>query len=1127
MIILHKNLLFHIFKDDFLYLIKTYHDKEVIDNNLNKEINILLDDLTNKINKEYEKYISSINKINERLEQSKASYSKLTEEIKNKYLYQISNIEKNTIKVINSINEDIAILQGNYKNNVSDIKKNIDIKTKKVLANTSLIKEAYKLNIERLKNSVLESKKIYSENIDFKVNRSKKNINNVHSSISRKIVMSNENDNQTILKLQEEIEELQVKLNEFYDTHQNNISEITQKKLLDITKTNAEINTLTTEKNLRIKSEKESNLIKQNDISKQLAFFEEDYNTKVQKILGNFVFELKEYDDNLEEFSKIHKKELEKTKRNYLYTYYQLIHELNNYLKESNNLSHDSFKIKSVNKKLHKLKINSYYEKLADAKEKFEAKTEALNQSYAQNLKLYEYNKKIAEINKDYALEVARVEFQGIKDNNKLLGNYIASQIAINEANINNEYTYSLAKIQNNSNLKIAEYDKEINLLRVNNQYSTNEIKINIANLKAKENKITNTISLREDYLNKTSFIQRRLEQIVTNLELDRNAKILDYNNLVYKYKENSINLHKDLEENIIKLKYDYYIDLLNLKLNEQNLNFSLNRLNYVRKIDEARIKEKYHSTFQKSYTIKNNSLLELNQNCRMFRLCSVNLVQNGLYLFYTLENTLDFYIKLSNLFKDRLESEDYEDLFKYISEFFFNNINKMLSDFTKEEIMLIDEIIQNETKDTYNSRKTLLNLELKDNISNLEKYIKNLEEIIGKYKSTINQFTTKKNEIKELKNNYTSSIKNLFDKEYINIYLDYFNFKRKINSINHKININKKLIKQTNKKIENTKIKHYKVIDKLNIEKHDEYEYSYNLINSANKLLSHMTNLLSNLKTKYITNYNIDQDNKKLFTELALFMENCRNKYINMFNLYNDGNKKQYEAKKNSIVNLYKSDLRKDYKEQLKSLKSVKKTYTKTLNNVLLELNKVKDDSADLDNKYTANKLNLINKYNKKFKANEADFKIYKEVFYKEVYSITDNISYSRNNYLNITNKYLKDFKNDITNINDNYKDEVANNEENLASYKDRLNNDIETIPLNYNKTLILEKANLKEEKNTYNKNKSLNTVKKKLIKKSYNKNRISNISNSTNLLLNKKVELDKNLKKVKLSTQKNKGSD
>ena len=132
-------------------------------------------------------------------------------------------------------------------------------------------------------------------------------------------------------------------------------------------------------------------------------------------------------------------------------------------------------------------------------------------------------------------------------------------------------------------------------------------------------------------------------------------------------------------------------------------------------------------------------------------------------------------------------------------------------------------------------------------------------------------------------------------------------------------------------------------------------------------------------------------------------------------------------------------------------------------------------------------------------------------------MYSITDNISYLRANYIRQNKIANKEYQNNLLLINRNYKKEVKNNNLTLNNYKFRLNFDIKNIPSNTEKNISEIKMQQKEYKSSYQEVRNKNNFLKKEIKHNYQKERIANIANSTAKLLKEKLAQNDNIKKIK----------
>lgn len=1123
-----KDYTFQKFETDYFDLLNSYTNKNTIDETLITKLKYVFTNFKDKTTSNYQKHLDIIDKLDIRKNKELENFNNFLTDLNNKYLVRKENIKKTNKENILKINEEIFKLQASSK---KDIESLVEAKTKKIKqleANTKIIDEAAKLNLSRINTNNQVAKDNYANYIEERVKDLNTTSNKIHSYYSKQIMLLNEVDTDEILATQTDIEKLEEDIASLTEKYNEERNELNRQKLVIVTSLNNDIRIYTKEKTTTFKKETEDNIIKQKDILKQLSFYEDEYNSKVQKILADFINELSQYDESSEHAKKEYDENIERTKRNYFYNYYALNNELNEYLKEVKKENNEGLRLKLVTRRLNKLKKNTYYQKIKELKENYHNELKKLNTTYNETIRLNKFNQNVAEINKNYELDIAKIEFNTAKDNNKLLGEYIHKQIETNISNNENEYEYVVSNAKAKANFEIAKFDRDLKLLQARHQYETNELRIKILNLRAKINRLSNTLKLREDYYNTSSSLGLQLEQIISSLELDRNAKIKEYNDKNYSLSSKTIEIYAKFQKEKIKNQTDYLTRQIKLHRKQASILFSKERLPYVRDIDIISAKEKYNVSYEESYYDKNVGLLELNHNRRNYRFDSLVLAQNGTFIFNLLEDLVKLFSLIKEILVEVLRKNEHDIVLMYqnLANLIFNYYKVILNNFNSSEAIIIEEFIQNETKNTYKNKKNTLQINFSSATTKLYNKIKEYDEIKAKYDNTIrvNEDILKDCDRRLIELRSTSSLIGYY---FSRTRKDILNEKKEATElINKTINLKKNidlLINNTNLEIANVENKYNLDLTKNDNLLKQEYNSSYTLIYKANSYVKKIYNKVDKLRDTYITKFNLNSLANILFIKLINLTKKARRTYLSLFDTFKVDNENKYLKKRKTLIKVYQGKIKNNYLSSLRHIRHINRNYKNTSNKISNLIEETNSELIKLDYSFK-NKANfIIDTKNQAIKSNNKTKKIIKATYNKILYAISDNLTYARLNYYKSSQENHLNYKSDLLNITNNYKKELKNNLDNLNNYKHRLHLDEKNIPLAYNRTIKENKEDIKNSKNKSLKVKSLNNLNKKKNKKEYQRLRVINISKSTRQLLFEKINVNNTLKRLKNYKERN----
>ena len=1112
------------FEANLFTLIKSYQNSNLISDSIVLEITNLYNNFKAKVTKNYDKHSRLIERIALRKNYALEESNKIIENLNNQYMLRVERIKKVHKNNIFNLNNEIYQLQQINKENLDKLNDDYQLKCQQIKANEDIIREALELNNNTLHANQAKVVKDYTVFLDQKAQETSQNIKKIHAYYSRQIMLTGEEDSAKLLDIDSQIEELEKKLTQINKDYVQQKSKIELNKLEATTDLNNEIRMKTKTKNYRLHQEKENNIIKQKDIKKQLDYFEEQYSEKIDKIMDDFVAELNQYDelDAINETD--YKTNLERIKRNYFYNFYYLNSELNNYLKTVSDETQETLKLRLVNKKLIKLKTKSYYQKIKELKENYQLEVDILTDKYEQTASRNKLAKSIAEINKNYELEVAHVELNTIKANNQLLSAYIAKQVDINTQNIDNDFEYNARTLRNTNNEKLESFNKELAIHEASMQIRLNEVKNQIANLKALKVYISSSMKLKENFLNDSSLRAEKLEQIISNLELDRNAKIKEYNAKQLKAKINIIENYAELEFEELAEKLDYEATKLKLEKKLTNMLFYKQRQPLASKIDLNKLKEKYENNYEHIYYEKNYGLANLTKNRRNYRSDTWQLGQNGVYTFTILQLLLSFFYGVQNILHTKLKTNNtgYYNFFSNFSKMLFQLFEDILKDFNIQEIIIIEERIQTETKNTYKEKENNLVIEYNNNKYLLQKQINSFNNTLALYDDTLLKYRTNIIDLNKKHKSVgenNSFFDNMFSYNVLNIKNEIKANKNSIYEIKKRKKALTKMLKNTQNKLLRLDESHQRNLQKNDLYLKRDYASSYALVEKANTLIKRNFTKLKKIEQHYLKPKNIDKliNSTAMFVQIANILKYLRSTYSDFFDLYKTDNEKKYQNIQKSIITKFNTDLKRAINKSQKSLLNHKIITNKTENKINSIIQLTKNELANAYSLYQSNLANLKASYQKNIQKENDYLSVIRQTYTTILYSITDNISYLRANYIRQNKIANKEYQNNLLLINRNYKKEVKNNNLTLNNYKIRLNFDIKNITSNIEKNISEIKMQQKEYKSSYQEVRNKNNFLKKEIKHNYQKERIANIANSTAKLLKEKLAQNDNIKKIK----------
>ena len=522
-----------------------------------------------------------------------------------------------------------------------------------------------------------------------------------------KLIEMQRNSLKEVMK-EEEYMEIFKEMEEKYNTEKNKITEQYDKSIIkkqeEIEQLNEELDEYKiSNKNL---NEELNNLQKQNE-------FLTEKNNELNKEIEDLRKYNNKINDKFDEFknnNKNLKEELNDLKKQ------------NVFLKEKNKeLNIEIEDLKKYNNKIIR-KNNELQNKYNDDKFiELEQKTKDLlgNRNINKNILDKLNSKKISKIIEDLLFEIEQKEFinkRNEKTNNKL-NNYI------NEMENNNETKNKISALQNRNKKmekKIKDLENENRQFR--NKYSKSLDKIN--NIETKNSQLQidyeNKLKKMEDEKNKLNYYNKKLDEVNTQIENEYLLKIKNLENNKYNYEK----MKNDYENKISIIKNDNKITSLNAHLNESEIKRMTYTIDIYEKLlakninlmlNDMNIFNIFKKEFKKMETIMDSDLPSIISSSYDY---NINKAKNQINKIQKMIENIKNINNNNIIYRSNSIKENFDKLNKIIQE------NK---EFMVNNYFLLNKVF-NKVIDLYNKNKKINNNEQKFYKSNNDKNEENLK---------------------------------------------------------------------------------------------------------------------------------------------------------------------------------------------------------------------------------------------------------------------------------------------------------------------------------------------------------------------------------------------------------------
>ncbi len=1040
------------------------------------------------------------------------------------HIESIKNITEIHDKQILNSNHKINILQSRLKNNVVEIA--LDYENKETLISKSIptIEEALEENKKHF-NSFYNSYQLHYADVIQKTNKASDDlIERIHSENSRKTIFLDEEDDLKRLNINNQIKTLEAKIEELESELKQRLERLKSKALAESVELNKQIKILTDNKNRNLQIEKDKNKIKINDLNTQLSNHQAEFNSKTKKTISLFIDKLADLDKIDSKISAEYNKNIEETKRNYFYDYYSTLLELNSYISaERNNTKVEALALKRANKKLYRLRIKSYYEKLRDLKLDYEMEIKAYQEKFKLDSKKIASERELAEINKNHEVEIANLEFNTKKDNIKILSNFINSQEYLRSIKINDVFN------------KDAAYKRMLSLKNVEHlqrkiEHTTAKYNINIANIKAKVHTLKTELNLLndlEDLRHITSedkyTTTTKLIRIITMLDLDKNKLLNDFNKAQATHYINRAKLISLKQKRINDINLEFLGKYKDIKENYETILFQIDANRYKHKIDTHNWYKKYSIQNETNLFSKRKSLLDLKDERRIFRLNTIKCVESGKLYSNLLSASISFGNDILDVIKNKIS--DYDAPTTTLALKFIDIISDFqratFIDFNSLETNLIENKINEITQYKYNDSIQEIKEDYSKRNQDVNNNIKSLLETTNKYRETRTKYTNQiydlELKLKRIKED--PSFSPFFNKSYSNLKRAIKDLKIKVKEIKNKqdkidnyILINRNYTYRLEKKYRD---------DLKQIEKRKKHDYKsyYDLINKANRIKDNTVkkmNKLYSLTTTISGEVRFASNSQRVYENSSKYLTETFEKYNQIFNKFKKENENEFKHYYHQIINQFRiRNLKLNYEKNKKFKFLNDKNHDKIvrLNDSKLELEyKLKNLKSiynlrvqkvnDEHNRYLTDEQNIFNQVEIKF--------------HQESWAVTNNISYLRNK----ANEYIKSldkkYYSNYTAIELKHKETIKKINRENSMYVANKENYLSTILLNEKRNISEIESNSKDEIQKIVLNMEENNHDSQVIKRKYKSEKVRIITNSTNKLLASRIEHNKTIKNL-----------
>lgn len=1045
--------------------------------------------------------------------------------LKNRHAEKQTNITNIHDEEIPKIKKQISNHKARLTQSLKDSEENYLQNVKLLKESLSTIDSALALNLSFYDNIHTSSENNYSYMINKANFTSQKQIEKLHAENSRSTVIADEKDNERLLQIRNQINDLQLKIQSVEEELAQKQDAIKSKILSESVILNNHIRDLTSAKNRKNYLEKDKNNIKISDLQNQENIYTNAYNKKNKKIMEDFAKTLADLDSEDEKLKVDFQSKLENYTRTHYYSYYACLQELNDFINKQNRIeSSETRSVKKAKNRLYKLKVESYYDKLERLKSDYLNQKELFEENYNFNVKKIKIEKNLAEINKDYELEVADLEFESQKASIKLLFDFVTKQGKNRTSTIDLEFEKEAnnsryISLRNVENLQ-SEYDR----LTIDYQIKVTKIKNEVELLEHDYKLIDNLANIRRERDLNISETYSKLERVTTMLELDKNKLLNSYNLSQVEFQKNIAKNIATRNKLLIREKIDYILQSENANKNmlftefsnlEAPLNFQIS-LHHFKKQKEHRLE---NIQFQ-----KNLSLAKLTDLRKKYRYEALSISQIGNFISNILtysttytNNLLTILNKCEFLAEDALATIWYE--FLLVVQNFQLKIIDAFTGFANRVIKKRIQDLENNVLDNQHN-------------SNLEKYqqeknkltnnIIHIQDAIDKYESTLENL--KETETKVIvalrqKRNKLSVVKRITSIDLYQLKQQLKETKNNYQKICGKQAYFQKLLKENKNKLELLD-KKFKFEDRFFDKQRKRQIEAYNML--AKKILQYKKYFSKRINSIYRISWQ-NNPQKYLADSLALIsrversISRTTKNFKNVFTSFKDTNEKQFDKTKKAIMVSFRKELKTTILVSKRDFRLLQHRYNLKHTNLNHETNLCIKQKKNVEKLHIANNNYIQAENAKTMQVIKQDFKLTTQKFHYDIWAISNNIQYLINNAKtlakNTTANYWHNYYT-LTSNTTSSKKEIINN---AVSYIKRKQNDLINLPEIKKKNIAEIKKQNQEKNSTVELTKEENKREIIELRKKYQIERLKIITNNTKKLLNERINHNKSVHQLK----------
>ena len=984
------------------------------------------------------------------------------ENLENKLLESLDEINKKYTQKVNNLNDEIAKLKELSNKKIKNLEDEI------VIYKASSQQKAKIFDIEcdenKTKYDYQRSSAIdhYNQNMSEFNNRLQAENEKLDSSHKELLVDFDDNNKELIEKINVKIDKCYDELNEVNDKLDNVRNQMKERFLQESISLNDEIRVLLTEKNTIIDDARKKYFQSQLDASQEKDGKRQEYQQESQKILKDFVYNMTELDESINKYKNNYNKQVDEEKRSYFYNQLSINKNQNNDIKKilDNGLQVNG-EYDKYTKRLMKNKKYTYYKQQTSQKDLYTKQLNNIDLALQREIENTRSNKELLDLDKNYSLKIlAEKESRDNKYYQEL------NNIYENEMNLlikisNMKYNKKANLVKCQSRIRNKGLEKDLDISEANFQKKIEMIQTEIKGCKLE---IDGALKLKEiihSYEDSTYKKDLKHLSVSTLLEIEK-CKILDsFNKRQYEYNIESSELNKNYGLKRLDIDTEK-LEALN-NLNIQLVNNALNRdiVMAAYKIKEDQIYEAGDKHLQERN--KQYSLDYINHTVLKERFKGeIKIIQQIMSTYILLlRDTESFCYKILLMFFSNVDIRpEYHNLIKiFIHDFLFiikNFYSELISTFSEMECEIILKRIDFEEKFKFKSyyndllqiyeadRKKLLSK--RNSISDtIDNYVKTIETFNSRIYTLENQNLIIKQRKAQASQNERLSIAKEIQKNKDEI----LNHTKKIEDINRLKRILDKDNLALSKKLKN--------LDRdYNMRVKEIEKMQYNSATSFYELRRNITNYTAATLSRIQIQFTNKLDNPQLYqsydtildefkTKLTLMDDAIIEQLYSIINKFSNDTVKSIKKDKQLLILKFTNDTNKIYSDILNDIEDNQKEFDKKITSYLNE-NKELENKIKLEQKHYTQLFNTVDEqYNNQIQNILLKKKESMNTFYKEFYAMCDNLSDINSNYTIETNQANENFKNDKSRLVkeiDNEKNELSINLENFIKGKEELIN-------------------------------------------------------------------------------------